>query len=786
MVQVTYPGVYIQEKSSGVHTITGVATSVAAFFGRAVKGPLDTPVRCFNYSDFLRSFEGSPPQSDLATSVRQFFDNGGTDCYVVRLAHDAKKAKMVLKNYSGQEVLEVTAKSAGLSGNNIQLEIDYNTQNPDETFNLRVFETVDGVDQSSESHTDLSMEPASARYAPTFVTQNSTLIDLAAGGVTPAAVDGFSQSRRPFDFSGGAIPADLSDPSSPTIEVSVDGSAFQKVTLSNLGGYAGSDPEDAAGHIATQFQAAISGKFPGAVTVTEELFGPANHYRFKITSAAGDKISVKVRKGTSGDDLAAPMMFGVEQGGIEITKYTNYRPVPTVTLIGNNMDGTTTVADYYANRPQKSSNSLSFTRNGDTETLSGIDLVTRAVDDAWYLEDNTTSNINGNNNGVKEKLKLLAGAVNDDAAFPYRAEVWHYYLAISQKEGSFNDEVSVTLGIGDPAVDVVAPNIVSNVKRYVLGELGASSYQVGATSNDNGSDGTAPELNDYLGTSKDQTGFHALDSVDIFNLMVLPNDEDVDIDSLWGPASNYCMSKRAFLIIDAPASWSSNGRPVATNVEINDLRNLVVKDYSAVFYPRVIYNDNGLQKPIGPSGMIAGLMARTDSTRGVWKAPAGTDADLRGVTDVEVNLTDPENGVYNQLALNCIRKFPVGFVNWGARTMDGADFIGSEWKYIPIRRLALFIEESLFRGTKWVVFEPNDEPLWAKIRLNVGAFMKRLFREGAFQGDTPDKAYYVKCDSETTTQSDRNLGIVNIQVGFAPLKPAEFVVITIQQIVGDL
>jgi hypothetical protein len=125
-------------------------------------------------------------------------------------------------------------------------------------------------------------------------------------------------------------------------------------------------------------------------------------------------------------------------------------------------------------------------------------------------------------------------------------------------------------------------------------------------------------------------------------------------------------------------------------------------------------------------------------------------------------------------------------VVWGARTVDGADVLASEWKYVPIRRLALFIEESLFRGTKWVVFEPNDEPLWAQIRLNVGAFMHQLFRQGAFQGSTPRDAYFVKCDAETTTQADRNLGIVNIVVGFAPLKPAEFVVIKIQQIAGEL
>ena len=197
-------------------------------------------------------------------------------------------------------------------------------------------------------------------------------------------------------------------------------------------------------------------------------------------------------------------------------------------------------------------------------------------------------------------------------------------------------------------------------------------------------------------------------------------------------------------------------------------------------------NDYRLRE-IGPCGAIAGLMARTDSERGVWKAPAGTEATLRNIAEFTLPLNDSQNGVLNPLAINCLRTFPsYGKVCWGARTLDGNDQKGSEWKYLPVRRLALFLEESLFRGTQWVVFEPNDEPLWAQIRLNIGAFMQNLFRQGAFQGSSPREAYYVKCDRETTTQNDINLGIVNIHVGFAPLKPAEFVVIRFQQMAGQI
>ena len=211
---------------------------------------------------------------------------------------------------------------------------------------------------------------------------------------------------------------------------------------------------------------------------------------------------------------------------------------------------------------------------------------------------------------------------------------------------------------------------------------------------------------------------------------------------------------------------------------------------SAIYFPRIKQADSQLDGQIDtfvPCGTIAGVMARTDAQRGVWKAPAGIDAALSGVAGLQLEMTDNENGLLNPLGINCLRTFPIfGRVVWGARTLRGADAAADEYKYLPVRRTALFIEESLYRGLKWVVFEPNDEPLWAQIRLNVGAFMNNLFRQGAFQGKTPRDAYFVKCDKETTTQNDINLGIVNIVVGFAPLKPAEFVIIKLQQMAGQI
>jgi phage tail sheath protein FI len=273
-----------------------------------------------------------------------------------------------------------------------------------------------------------------------------------------------------------------------------------------------------------------------------------------------------------------------------------------------------------------------------------------------------------------------------------------------------------------------------------------------------------------------------VDRIDLFNLLCVPGLTDATaIQAL----QTRCRERRAFMLVDCAENESVTNAPAA-------LANLTGADAinSAFYFPWVRAADplqQGALRNFPPSGFVAGICARTDSQRGVWKAPAGIEASANGAIGLSVTMSDQENGQLNPLAINCLRTMPnYGNIVWGARTLAGHNDRGSEWKYIPVRRLALFLEESLYRGSQWVVFEPNDEPLWAQIRLSLGAFMQNLFRQGAFQGASPRQAYFVKCDRETTTQNDINLGIVNILVGFAPLKPAEFVVLKIQQMAGQI
>ncbi len=303
---------------------------------------------------------------------------------------------------------------------------------------------------------------------------------------------------------------------------------------------------------------------------------------------------------------------------------------------------------------------------------------------------------------------------------------------------------------------------------------------------------------DPIGDPNLKTGMYALDGVDLFNMLVLPPIAPVakaaDLSSIVTQATDYCKLRRAIYIMDPPESWFAAWSNPSTAVAAitADLTTLhgASSGYSAVYFPRLM-ESNPLKKfqieTFSPSGAIAGIYARTDVARGVWKAPAGLEAVLSGVFALSNAINNAENGKLNEIGVNCLRTFPLaGNVVWGARTMDGADVLESEDKYVPVRRFSLFLEESLFRGTQWVVFEPNAEPLWSQIRLNVGAFMHELFREGAFAGVTPQQAYFVQCDASTTTQNDINNGIVNILVGFAPLKPAEFVILSIQQITGQV
>ena len=344
---------------------------------------------------------------------------------------------------------------------------------------------------------------------------------------------------------------------------------------------------------------------------------------------------------------------------------------------------------------------------------------------------------------------------------------------------------SVTAFLGHaPAGPVGEPQAVASLAEFerVFGPVSHAwglGYAVRAFFANGGQTALAVRVEDG---STAGTALASLDSVDLFNLLVLPPitpDSQVP-DEVWPTALDYVQKRRAFLLVDPPPTLqAAEVRGWADRVGLGG----AAARNAALYYPRLDQRDpaDGVVRPVAPSGAVAGVYARTDAANGVGKAPAGQLARLVDVVGPSVQVTDAVGSDLNRTGVNVIRSFRgMGTLVWGSRTLRGADAAGDEYKYVPVRRLALHIEESLHRGTQWAVFEPNAEPLWARLRLHVGAFLQSLFRAGALQGVTAREAYFVKCDHDTTTQTDIAAGLVHVVVGFAPIKPAEFLVLDLQ------
>jgi len=285
----------------------------------------------------------------------------------------------------------------------------------------------------------------------------------------------------------------------------------------------------------------------------------------------------------------------------------------------------------------------------------------------------------------------------------------------------------------------------------------------------------------------------ALDKIPIFNLLLTPGIWDPGVVS---EALAVAERKRAFMIVDPPADSVADPTgfplPMIGDIMSDAVPGRIIpkSENGALYFPYLSSSDPATGDPltIAPSGFVAGVIAREDTNRGVWKAPAGYEALVQNTFGVVSSgrMTDPRQGTLNPLGVNCLRTLPgIGTVVFGARTLVSANPAFQQYRYVPVRRMTLFLEQSLLASLGWVIFEPNDTPLWVSIKTTIDNFMLGLFNQGAFQGTTPSHAFQVSCDATTTTPDDQANGIVNVVVAFAPLKPAEFVIIKIAQLAGQ-
>ncbi|MCP3960930.1 MAG: hypothetical protein GY719_24045 [bacterium] len=392
----------------------------------------------------------------------------------------------------------------------------------------------------------------------------------------------------------------------------------------------------------------------------------------------------------------------------------------------------------------------------------------------------------------------LRAVVLNGTQYKFDIEV-REYTKLSGKTVVANKEIYRNLTLQNEADERFALKVVNHESKLVTlsykGPIvrGASPQGDGSTAGSvvdamfmpliGGRDGNPPRAERLCATMR-----HALEDIapSSFNLLSLPitatypaGEANVAINNALG----YCEQKRAFMIVDIPETVRTVDDVTKWMKKYGNATN----DNGAVYFPRLSIPDplnNYRPKNVAASGTMTGVYARTDTSRGIWKAPAGTAASLVGA-EVVLGLHDHQAGQLNPLGINALRAFPVyGNVAWGARTLAGADALQSEWKYINVRRLVYHIEESLFRALKWAVFEPNAAPLWSAISMQVGSFLAGLFASGAFSGGSPGDAYFVNCDATTTTADDIERGIVNIVIGIAPTKPAEFIILHIEQLAG--
>jgi uncharacterized protein len=780
-METLHPGVYIQEVPSGVQPIEGVSTSTGAFISKAERGPLREAVLVTSMTEFTNHYGDflTDGTSFLAHSVLQFFNNGGKRTYIVRIAAaDAAVASLTVvdrESPTAKPTLTILAANEGNWGNSLQVVITDAASDPDNLFTIAVYR-----DQSSanppqpplllETLQDLSMDPGSPNFVDAVVASKSNYIATTSLASPANATSGFSQSGQ-LPIGNGANLLLLDPASGPTATAGTDGPPPTAGTLQSGNNPPINPPTDSrrltinldsdgdrdieipgtaaiGADIAAAIQSAV--RALAAITAANQpaydnfratYQGGAAPFFYLLTSGTkGATSSVAV-----GDSTAKPVQVPAGEARFAIT--INGDGPQDVKINGPFTDGAT-LASAITTAVQGLTPKRSANKDAYKNFTCTYDSKTNSPNGPWLTLTSGTP-------GMSSSVVVGNALVNNVATL-----------------------LNMGLTNGGREVSGAAVLRPANSQTPTEDHVGSASV-TGNVSNAPapvpGSDGATPGDQDYL------NGFPALDIVQDVNLVMIPG---IGSLAVVAQGTNYC-TQRGDCFFIADMLLSDDTGPEA----IGFVNSLTVKSsYGAVYYPWLLMTDpTGTSTspiPVPPSGFVAGMYAQTDAKRSVAKAPAGTGANLGGAVGLIANTTDVQQDSLNPVGVNVIRSFPAsGIVIWGARTL--ATRSDPEYRYISVRRTAIFLEQSIYNGIQWAVFEPNDEPLWASLRLNINAFMMQQFRAGMFQGGTATDAFFVKVDSTTTTQADIDSGIVNILVGFAPLKPAEFVVLRLTQKVNQ-
>jgi phage tail sheath protein FI len=686
-----HPGVFVEEKPSGAKPIEAASTSTACFAGSVKRGRPSFPTFISSWFQFKNAFGDLDRDHDLPLSVYQFFQNGGSRAYILRVvastagtAADAG-TPVVAAAVTAAVSTAVSAAVAALPATATQTDIDVATAQATATATAAATATATAAAIKSSN-------AAAAAAAKALADAKASPKDPALAAKATAAVAAAAQ---------GAV-----------LSLTADRGGTQLVSI----------------------KAAGEGAWGNDVKVT-------------ISETKADVATAAARK-RAGITETVPIHFDL-QVTVEGQVVEQW-----MTLDGNEQGD-----KFYASIINRHSNYIQIVPDAGGEFAQGT-----------VSFPSTTPAPAAAGAGAAGAGAAGAGAAGAGAAGAGAA-------------GAGAAGAGAAGAGGAPAVAVAA--------GAPSGPPTPQSFDIALGG---GSDGQGePVAGDY------GDAFASLDRLTDISLLVVPG---VDTDTA-AEASSYVSSRVArpgvggdmFYIMDPPTGgqWMFGPRDARDSAAqiaaiTKFCQTFPNKDtYTGLYFPWVEVPDpyskvSGATRFAPPSGMIAGLFARTDNTRGVWKAPAGTEAGVLGAVGIAAQVSDQDQDTLNPIGVNCIRQFPAsGIVCWGARTLGTLS--NPEYRYVPIRRTANFLKVSLYRGTQWVVFEPNDEPLWSSIRFNLTAFMSSLFRAGAFQGTKPEEAFFVKCDKDNNPQATIDQGQVHILVGFAPLKPAEFVIITLQQLI---
>lgn len=873
MAEYLHPGVYVEEKSSGVKPIEGVGTSTAAFIGITAKGVPNKATFITSWSEFVRKFGYLTPGSYLPYAIQQFFGNGGKRCYIVRVLSDAASRAATLDLPSQQTggaarlALRVTAKGKGDWGNALAIRIEDGSSNPTGEFRIVVSSEGEIVEQFD----NLSMDPAASNYVETEINDASEYIEVTNLDASVQRANGAAV------FATATSTAALADPvvfgANGVLAIETPDGLTGSIDLATL---AAPKPSDVVDAINAQWAG-----FNVTASLTTAADGaPAGRLRLRANDAGYDAYFILSGTATGAGPLAG--MAGFAQGAgpalgatlrsvaavtfdTSANNTLNIRvhgdPLPAINLTANAATPIDTIIGELNAAFAAAKGLARARRDGDRIVIETVNrgssnaelrvtgsaagaLSLRPLNrTAAYADDDVVPGFGRNepafvqsdvgpftveeganfsivtNNGVlgvdaaallitfttgadfrnlqqvtAEDLatfinKVAAAAVPANAVAAtavggrviIRQSRRGNYYRLQLTDGLHEPNIALKFSTaseagfadGDPASPYVRPgfNFVANVNapRPLTG----------------GTNGTPVSNFDLKGTADRKSGLHALDHIDDVNFIAIPGATDSGVIDY---AVGYCKNRGdCFFIADAPGK-ESRDTPITTPPKVQDfLRNkITVKEsYGALYYPWL-----EIQDPVGPgknprrfvppSGFIAGLFARIDNTRGVWKAPAGTEASVLGAVSVEYPVTDAEQDILNPIGVNCLRFFAdSGLVVWGARTLAAQK--DPEYRYVPVRRYVIYLRQSIYRGTQWAVFEPNDAPLWAALKANIEDFLMGELRKGALAGRTPAEAFDVKCDADLNPASEVNAGRVNMEVRVALLKPAEFVIIRISQ-----